>query len=218
MLPSSLSGLILTAPEVWQDGFYQRTSLCELGLCFYIGHRHTPCPSAKPFQRILVVDLNGAHHVNAQFCECNETPGWVEHYRQLLRVAWYPTSFNQPRTVFTFDLLDTYHKLTLQGKLNLYDFYSSIMQKTNNYGKKTTVSLLGRSAIYHLTHTLPLAPLSPDLEMCSSVAPFEINEMWWWRSSSRGSRPCSRRGICAGMPGVPASRQKPTRRLETSSR
>ena len=58
-----------------------------------------------------------------------------EHYRQLLRMRWYPASFNRPKTAFTFDLLETYHKVTLQGKLNLYDFYHAIMHKTDNQGR-----------------------------------------------------------------------------------
>lgn len=130
---------LLTASKVWQDGFYQRTSLLELGLCFYIGHHHTSCSSAMNFHQILVIGLNGAHPVNVQFCACKGTPGWVEHYRQLLRIGWYPASFDRPKTAFTFDLLDTYHKLTLQGKLNLYDFYLSIMQKTDNCGQEKAI-------------------------------------------------------------------------------
>lgn len=56
-------------------------------------------------------------------------------------MRWYPASFDRPRTAFSFDLLETYHKLTLQGKLNLYDFYLAIMQKSDNQGRfKTTVS------------------------------------------------------------------------------
>jgi hypothetical protein len=100
---------------------------------------------------ILVTGLTGAHYINVQFCACQETPGWVEHYRQLLRIGWYPASFDRPKTVFTFDLLDTYHKLTLQGKLNLYDFYSSIIQKTNTCGQKNIVRVVTTSDC-HLTH------------------------------------------------------------------
>ena len=137
------SSLIIS--KVWQDGFYQRTSLTELGLCFYIGHQHTPCPSTKSPQQMLVVDMNSAHNLNLQFCACDEAPDWVENYRQLLRMGWYPASFDRLKTVFTFDLLDTFHKVTLQGKLNLYDFYLSVMQKTDNCGqKKTIVSPLHR--------------------------------------------------------------------------
>ena len=112
-----------------------------MGLVYFIGHGHTPCPSVEPshHQQILIIGLNGAHHVNVQFCGCEKTPGWVEHYRQLLRMRWFPASFDRPKTAFTFDLLDTYHKLTLQGKLNLYDFHASIMQKTDNCGRKKAI-------------------------------------------------------------------------------
>ena len=54
-------------------------------------------------------------------------------------MRWYPASFNRPRTAVSFDLLKTYHKLTLQGKLNLYDFYHSIMQKVDNQGRSKTM-------------------------------------------------------------------------------
>lgn len=83
--------------------------------------------------------MNGIHHVNVQFCTCTESVGWVENYRQLLRAGWYPASFERPKTAFTFDVLDTYHKLSLQGKLNLYDFYLSILQKTDNCGRKKVI-------------------------------------------------------------------------------
>ena len=59
---------------------------------------------------------------------------FLEPFCQLLRVSWYPASILRPKTVFTFDLLDTYHKASMQGKLNLYDFYTTIMQKTDNCG------------------------------------------------------------------------------------
>ena len=134
-----IDALSLTFPKVWQEGFYQPTSLRELGLYFYIGHQQTPCPSTNSFNRILVIDVTGAHYVNVQFCACEESPGWVEKYRQLLRICWYPASFNRPQTAFTFDLLDTYHKLTLQAKLNLYDFYGFVMQKTDNCGRRKKI-------------------------------------------------------------------------------
>ena len=172
----------LTISKVWQDGFFQRTSLLELGLCFYIGHHHTPCPSAEDFQEILVTGLNGAHRVNVQFCACDMAPDWVERYRQLLRIGWYPASFDRPRTAFTFDLLDTYHKLTLQGKLSLYDFYSSILQRSDNCGQnKAKVWFAVTANDCRLTYTSS-GPISRDLAMCPSVAPFETNQTRGWCS------------------------------------
>lgn len=130
----------ITFVQVWSDGFHQRTSLLELGYSFYIGHQHTPCPSPDAsLQKILIIGQSGAHYINVQFCACKESPEWIEHYRQLLRMKWYPASFDRPKTAFTFDILDSYHKITLQGKLNLYDFYTSVMQKSDNCGQKKVI-------------------------------------------------------------------------------
>ena len=54
-------------------------------------------------------------------------------------MRWYPASFNRPKTAFSFNLLDTYHKIMLQGKLNLYDFYMSIMQTSDNCSRKKVI-------------------------------------------------------------------------------
>ncbi|GBE89394.1 hypothetical protein SCP_1600550 [Sparassis crispa] len=44
-----------------------------------------------------------------------------------------------PRTAFTFDYLNTFHLLTLQGKLNLYDYYKAILRKMDNTGLEKQV-------------------------------------------------------------------------------
>jgi len=130
---------ILMSGQVWNGGFFERTSLNDLGLCYYIGHQHTACPSSDTKAQVLVIDINGAHRVNVQFCACTEDARWVDKYRQLLRVGWYPSSFERPGTTFTFNVLDSYHKLALQGKLNLYDFYLFLLQKTDNCGRTKAV-------------------------------------------------------------------------------
>lgn len=107
-----------------------------------LGHSGDCCPFPAEAQRILVIDLSGYHTVRVRFCNCSKN-GFLENFRQLLRFDWYPASMLRPQTVFTFDLLDTYHKTSLQGKLNLYDFYISVMQKTDNHGgSKPKVSSL----------------------------------------------------------------------------
>lgn len=119
--------------QVWADGFFKRTTLEGLGLVINLGHSGDFCPSPAETRRMLVIDLSGHHTVCVRFCKCSKN-GFLENYRQLLRVGWYPASVLRPQTVFTFDLLDTYHKILLQGKLNLYDFYNAITQKTDNHG------------------------------------------------------------------------------------
>ena len=88
---------------------------------------------------LTIIDMNGRHKLRVKYCTCDVTAHWDEHYRQLIQMRWYPASFNRPRTAFSFDLLKTYHKLTLQGKLNVYDFYLAILQKTDNQGRFKTM-------------------------------------------------------------------------------
>ena len=114
-------------------GFFKRVTLKSLGLTVNLGHSGDSCPSPAEPQLILVIDLSSHHAVSVRFCKCSKN-GFLDNYRQLLRFDWYPASYLRPQTAFTFDLLDTYHKISLQGKLNLYDFYKATMQKTDNRG------------------------------------------------------------------------------------
>ena len=88
-----------------------------------------------PHNQLTIINMDGWHKVQVAFCKCGTNGMSQEHYRQLLRMRWYPASFCNPKTAFTFDILETYHKVTLQGKLNLYDFYHAIVQKADNQGR-----------------------------------------------------------------------------------
>lgn len=125
--------------QYWRNGFFDRTSLHSLGFICYLGHGGDPCLiESKPYN-LTIVDANGWHRVRIGFCTCDTSTPWRERYRQLIRMRWYPASFNRPRTAFSFDLLETFHKITLQGKLNLYDFYLATMQKSDNQGRSKPV-------------------------------------------------------------------------------
>ena len=121
--------------QCWKDGFFDRSSLFSLGSVFYLRHGGAACPLSSPPYDLVVIDTNGWHKLRVRFCGCEADNSRPEHYCQLLRMRWYPASFNRPRTAFSFDLLETYHKVTLQGKLNLYDFYLATMQKSDNQGR-----------------------------------------------------------------------------------
>lgn len=75
---------------------------------------------------------------------------------QLLREGWFPATLSRPQTVFTFECLEFFHELTLQGKTSLYDFYHTLIRRSDNAGlsptivsPNTTISLLiGANFIY----------------------------------------------------------------------
>jgi hypothetical protein len=167
----------------WQNGFFDRTSLHSLGLVCTLGHNGDPCPGEPSTCNLTVFDMNGWHKVRVVFCTCDTITPWDQHYRQLLRMRWYPASFTRPRTVFSFDLLETYHKVTLQGKLNLYDFYLAIMQKSDNQGRSTTtVSNLSRW-FAPKTANLRLESISRNLTLCSPVAVPQRRQTRGWCTS-----------------------------------
>lgn len=185
MFPFSF--LILIRAQCWKEGFFDRTSLHSLGYTCYLGHGGDPCPVESPLRQLTIIDINGWHKLQVGFCKCSA--GNVPHYRQLLRMRWYPASFNRPKTAFTFDLLETYHKVTLQGKLNLYDFYHTIMQKSDNQGRsKPLVSSLIARHRSSLTD-FPTVSLSRNLSLHASMEASQGRETWGRRSPN--TQPCS---------------------------
>lgn len=53
---------------------------------------------------------------------------------QLVRAGWFPTSYQWPQTAFTFEALDMFQRLSVQGKLSMYDFYVTLCLKTDSSG------------------------------------------------------------------------------------
>lgn len=92
--------------------------------------RNEPCVvTAKP-SPFTVLDVNGIHVVNMQFCSCLPH----SHRVQLLRMRWWPATALEPKTCATFDLLRHFHLLNLQGKLTVYDFSRSLELATDSTG------------------------------------------------------------------------------------
>ena len=120
----------------WTCSFYEDTSLQKQGLVIQLGHRSPSCPCPGPIQKDFVVaDLSGIHVVDVQFCACADAAGTtLSHHIQLLRFCCFPSTTTWPKSAFTFDVLNTFHLLTLQGKVTAYDFYSALQHKTDNTG------------------------------------------------------------------------------------
>ncbi|KAM6490236.1 hypothetical protein JOM56_014213 [Amanita muscaria] len=111
--------------EIWNGRFFA-----------VLGHGGASCPlpSTGP-ANFCIFDTSGIHYISVNFCDCR-----IIHQRtQLLRARWFPATFNRPKTAFTFDCLDTFHELTLQGKTPLYDFYHTVLHKTDNLELHKTI-------------------------------------------------------------------------------
>ncbi|KAM6492909.1 hypothetical protein JOM56_011043 [Amanita muscaria] len=118
--------------EKWNGLFFEKVSLRDLGLVVQLGHGGAKCihpaPGPKGFS---VFDVSGIHRVTINYCDCGQD-GFVPYRVQILRAGWFPATFNRPKTAFTFTCLDFFHELTLQGKTSLYDFYHTILRRSDN--------------------------------------------------------------------------------------
>jgi CxC2 like cysteine cluster associated with KDZ transposases len=117
--------------QLWTGKFFDKVTLQQLGLRYQLGHGGSRCPMPTPGpSNFLVFDTTGIHHVTVDFCDCTHH---VFHQRtQFLRARWFPATVNRPKTVFTFDVLESFHELSLQGKTTSYDFYHSILRRSDN--------------------------------------------------------------------------------------
>jgi hypothetical protein len=82
----------------------------------------------------MVFDLSGVHRIVVQYCACGGLGESVPKRTQLIRARWFPATIHLPSTVFSFNLLDFFHKLQNRNKCNPYDFYHTIIQRTDAAG------------------------------------------------------------------------------------
>src|SRR5216684_1755847 len=119
--------------QCWTGLFYEKTLLQDLGLVIQLGYHGPSCPCPGPIQKdFVIVDLSGIHTIDIQFCACHNTSGGAASHIQLLRFCCFPSTITRPQSAFTFDVLNTFHLLMLQGKVSAYEFYCALQHKTDN--------------------------------------------------------------------------------------
>lgn len=122
---------LTTFSQKWNGEFFDKDTLQNLGYCYQLGHSGARCPCPQPGPKNFVVfDISGPHFVTIDYCQCCDEP--LSSWHQLLRERWFPATLARPQTVFTFDCLETFHELTLQGKTSLYDYYHTLLRRSDN--------------------------------------------------------------------------------------
>ncbi|TDL25097.1 hypothetical protein BD410DRAFT_717811, partial [Rickenella mellea] len=119
----------------WTGDYFQKSSLHAIGYVLHLGHNGLPCTHASPASEpMTIIDTSGIHTIQVMFCGCPSL--CLSRRTQLLRVRWWPATIDRPQTVTTFACLDTFLQLSLQSKLNMYDFYLAIVHLTDNTGTR----------------------------------------------------------------------------------
>ncbi|KIJ35546.1 hypothetical protein M422DRAFT_262128 [Sphaerobolus stellatus SS14] len=133
-LGAALSRLTLECRSIesrqrWNDRYFEKTTLMDLGLRVQLGYRGGPCNKPEPGdKKFIVLDISGIECLGVDFCGCSTRP----RVSQLLECGWYPTSVRRPRSVVTFRTLRFFELLRLQSKTSAYDFYTTLVRITDN--------------------------------------------------------------------------------------
>ncbi|EIW81309.1 hypothetical protein CONPUDRAFT_55437, partial [Coniophora puteana RWD-64-598 SS2] len=120
--------------ERWNGTFFERDALKNMGLVVQLNHPPgEPCmnPKAAWKGNFTVIDVTGIHNVHVNYCQCQKR---IRRFQQLLRASWYPSTTSRPKTAATFNVLEQYHLLSFESKASAYEFYSSLVRRTNNMG------------------------------------------------------------------------------------
>jgi len=116
-------------PQKWNGRFFEDSTLTSAGLVIQLEHHvGNTCPNPSVPHDLMVFDLSGVHRLVVRYCGCNiHLPKDI----QLIRACWFPATIERPSTAFTFDLLDFFHKLQDHSKCNPYDFFNTIVRRTD---------------------------------------------------------------------------------------
>jgi hypothetical protein len=78
---------------------------------------------------MTVVDQSGVHKFGISWCCC---PGAPKHDMQLMMAGLFPATFHNPKTAFTFWVLEDYHLDNLECKTTPSQFFSCLRRLTND--------------------------------------------------------------------------------------
>ncbi|KAL0060976.1 hypothetical protein AAF712_012207 [Marasmius tenuissimus] len=120
--------------QEWNGTHFKQVALRDLGLAIQVGHsRGERCPFPDSVSQFVVLAWNGIHTVHINFCGCQQSTG-IDRHLQLLELGWWPSSYKEPRSAATFQLLRHFHITNLQGQTPPTDFYQSLAQMTDGTG------------------------------------------------------------------------------------
>jgi hypothetical protein len=78
---------------------------------------------------MTIVDRSGIHEIGIGWCRCPEAP---EHDMQLMMAGLFPATFHNPKTAFTFRVLEEFHLDNLECKTTPSQFFSRLRRLTND--------------------------------------------------------------------------------------
>lgn len=78
---------------------------------------------------ITIIDRSGIHEIGVRWCCC---PNALERDMQLMAAGLFPATFRNPKTAFTFRVLEEFHLDNLECKTTPSQFISRLKRLTND--------------------------------------------------------------------------------------
>jgi len=78
---------------------------------------------------ITIIDRSGIHEIGVRWCCCLDAP---ERDMQLMAAGLFPATFQNPKTAFTFRVLEEFHLDNLECKTTPSQFYSRLRRLTSD--------------------------------------------------------------------------------------
>ena len=78
---------------------------------------------------ITIIDRSGVHEIGVRWCCC---PDALERDMQLMAAGLFPATFRNPKTAFTFRVLEEFHLDNLECKTTPSQFISRLRRLTND--------------------------------------------------------------------------------------
>jgi hypothetical protein len=78
---------------------------------------------------ITIVDRSGVHEIGVRWCCCLNAP---ERNMQLMMAGLFPATFRNPKTAFTFRVLEDFHLDNLECKTTPSQFFSRLKRMTSD--------------------------------------------------------------------------------------
>ena len=117
----------------WNGVYLEDVRASEIGLFLQISLHHldgTLCQTRHKIPKFTVIDVNGFHELPAEFCACtgsNRTSMDI----QLFTFQLFSASLSVPKTAFTFQVLEQFRMLNLEGKTSAHTFTKMLVRLTD---------------------------------------------------------------------------------------
>jgi CxC2 like cysteine cluster associated with KDZ transposases len=115
--------------EISDDALQDATAANRDGLCLGFGSSKPGCKDKEGNPIITIVDRSGVHEIGVSWCCCPEAP---ERDMQLMMAGLFPATFRNPKTAFTFKVLEDFHLDNLECKTTASQFFSRLRRLTND--------------------------------------------------------------------------------------